>query len=74
MRFKDFLRGYGSIFTLFPTDDDKEVAKLKAPILSDEEALSKDWEIVGNDLYNAMETFLNEQQSYNARDSKNHHD
>ena len=75
MKFNDFLKGYGSIFNLFP--EDEKITHFNIPTTSDEEAVSKDWETVGNDLYNAMEFALNEtQQSYDSSvtfDTKNHH-
>jgi len=62
MRFRDFLRGYGSLFTLFPTDHN-EMTYFKISTLSDKEALSEDWKIVGNDLYDAVESVLHEKKN-----------
>lgn len=45
---KSFLRGAGSVIDLLPSS---RKAKVFIPNHSDEEAIYKDWETVGNDLF-----------------------
>ncbi|HLB58431.1 MAG TPA: hypothetical protein VJL60_06420 [Gammaproteobacteria bacterium] len=47
MMSKDFLRGARSIFSIYPMEDN---STLDLKIDTDEEALRKDWETVGNDM------------------------
>lgn len=45
---KNFLRGLGSILNIFPEPRECEI---KLPEHTDEESLRKDWEAVGQDMY-----------------------
>jgi hypothetical protein len=47
MTFKDFLQGVGSVLTLYPPENG---ARLHLPQESDEDAIRRDWETVGNDI------------------------
>lgn len=58
MIFLDFIRGYGSIFKLFPREE--KPVNFSIPKTSDEEALHQDWEQAGSDLYNAMRIVIEE--------------
>lgn len=48
----NFLRGMGSILELFPIETEDE--NIKIPTESDEEAIRKDWETVGRDIYSVI--------------------
>lgn len=49
----DFIRGFGSVFSLFP--DDEGIEYVEIPTHSDHEAIHKDIEQVGNDMYKAFD-------------------
>jgi hypothetical protein len=49
---RNYLYGASTILELFPSD--KNENKIQAISQSDEEALSKDWEAVGNDIREAI--------------------
>ena len=48
----DFVRGFSSIFNLFPNDADR--VNVEIPRETDIEAIEKDWEQVGKDMYEAI--------------------
>ena len=59
MSMKDFARGFGSIIELFPRENNYNKGKILTKpklILSDEEALRSDWQIIGNDIKQAINT------------------
>ena len=60
MAFKDFLRGAGSVLSLYPAE--REDARVTLPEASDEAALRSDWEAVGNDLRFALNNYDHEKK------------
>jgi hypothetical protein len=51
---KEFFRGMGAI-NLFPSEREENLSVSFPPILSDQEAMQKDWETVGQDMWYAIE-------------------
>ena len=47
MAFKDFLYGMGSVLSICPPERE---TKINIPYESDEEAIRKDWEAIGDDI------------------------
>lgn len=52
MNLENFTSGMGSILNLFPTNENRE---LNFKVVSDEEALMKDWEAISDDFNVALE-------------------
>lgn len=52
----NFLRGVSSTLDLFPSERDDTTISI--PTHSDEEAIKKDWEQTGDDLYFAINSIL----------------
>ncbi len=64
-RLKNVLHGVGSVLALFPSSPLETDRYIPLPA-SDAEALAKDWEVVGNDLRDAMRILAPEVSAPNA--------
>lgn len=58
---RNFLKGYGSVLNLFPSTPPPQITvkihpKQDGP-QSDQEALRKDWEAIGKDMWSAMNDY-----------------
>jgi hypothetical protein len=53
MSMKSFIRGMGSVFDIYPTDNNRNQI-VKAPTVSDAEAFRKDLEAIGQDFKYAI--------------------
>lgn len=62
MNIKNFLRGAGSILDIYPNGNNRICIPMPV-ILSDEEALKKDWEIIGNDIASANANAIEAQRA-----------
>ena len=51
---KNFLEGMGSVLSIYPPERN---IKIEIPTESDEEALKKDWEAIGNDMRYVIKEF-----------------
>jgi len=59
---KNLLRGAGSIMAIYPAESAAARARAIHPYRTDAEALRRDWNRVGQDLWGAMDTYKHEQK------------